>query len=74
MKTVTEIRSEIESVGLKSFSAKIRKNRPVGCPTKRMLKEELQELSNEEIHVAFYLGLIGNASRTGTVIGNPKYN
>jgi len=54
-----EIRSEIEKKGgIKSFSSYIRKNRPIGCPMKRKLNEDLQSLSKEEIHVAFTLGLI----------------
>lgn len=56
-----EIRTEIEkNGGMTSFSSQIRKHRPVGCPMKRMMRDELQELSKEELHVAFHLGLIKN--------------
>lgn len=40
---------------------------------KRMMIEELQELSKEEIHVAFHLGLIGNANLKGLIVENAKY-
>lgn len=59
MKTSEKIRTDIEKKGgLKSFSSYIRKTRPVGCPMKRNLNSDLQDLSKEEIHVAFRLGLI----------------
>ena len=76
MKTLVEkIRTEIENNGgLTSFSSYIRKNRPVGCPMKRMMIGELQDLSKEEIHVAFHLGLIGNANVKGSIVENAKYN
>ncbi|TXD45901.1 hypothetical protein [Polaribacter sp. IC073] len=68
-----EIRTEIENNGgLKSFTSAQRKDRPTGCPMKRMMIEELQELSKEEIHVAFHLGLIGNNNRIGSVVKNSK--
>jgi hypothetical protein len=70
-----EIRTAIENNGgLTSFSSQIRKNRPTGCPMKRMMIEELQELSKEELHVAFHLGLIGNANVKGSIVENAKYN
>ena len=76
MKNLTnKIKTEIQNNGgLSSFSSSIKKNRPVGCPMRRMMTEELQELSNEELHVAFYLGLIGNESARGAIIKNAKYN
>lgn len=73
MKAAEKIRQTIELAGgLKSFSSAIKKNRPVGCPMKRMMATELQDLSKEELHVAFYLGLIGNENVSGTVIKNSK--
>jgi len=75
MNAIIEIRSAIEKQGgLKSFSSKIRKNRPIGCPMKVMMTKELQELSTEELHAAFHIGLIGNAGKKGTIISNAKYN
>lgn len=72
---VKKIRTAIENNGgLNSFSSQIRKNRPVGCPMKRMIIEGLQDLSKEEIHVAFHLGLIGNANVKGSIVENAKYN
>ncbi len=66
-----EIRTAIENNGgLTSFSSQIRKNRPVGCPMKRMMINELQELSKEELHVAFHLGLIGNKNMKGSIVEN----
>ena len=71
METINEIRKEINNKGgLKSFSSQTRRIRPVGCPMKRMMNEKLQELSTEEIHVAFHLGLIGNNNRKGSIIEN----
>ena len=70
-----KIRIAIETNGgLKSFSSQIRKNRPLGCPMKRMMIEEIQDLNKEELHVAFYLGLIGNANVKGSIVENAKYN
>lgn len=66
-----EIRTAIENNGgLTSFSSQIRKNRPVGCPMKRMLRSDLQDLTKEEIHVAFHLGLIGNRRRAGSIVSD----
>ena len=66
-----KIRTAIENKGgLTSFSSQIRKNRPTGCPMKRMMIEELQELSKEELHVAFYIGLIGNSNEKGGIVAN----
>jgi hypothetical protein len=68
-----EIRTAIKNNGgLNSFTSAQRKDRPTGCPMKRMMIEELQELSKEEIHVAFHLGLIGNNNRVGTIVENSK--
>lgn len=70
-----EIRTAIESNGgLSSFTSYDRKTRPIGCPMKTMMIKELQELSNEEIHIAFHLGLIGNANIKGSIVKNAKYN
>ena len=71
---VQQIREEIEKHGgLKSFSSYDRKTRPVNCPMKRIIKDELQELTKEEIHIAFRLGLIGNESTKGTIVENAKW-
>lgn len=69
-----QIRAAIEAAGgLKSFPARIRRERAHGRPMKRMMNEELQELSQEELNVAWHLGLIGNAgSVAGTIIPNAK--
>ncbi len=76
MKTLAnKIRTEIENNGgLMSFSSQVRKNRPLGCPMKKMMINELQELGKEELHVAFHLGLIGNANVKGSIVENAKYN
>jgi len=75
LKKVNEIRTAIENNGgLTSFSSKIRKIRPEGCPMKNMMVDELQELSKEELHVAFHLGLIGNANIKGSIVENSKRN
>lgn len=72
--TANKIRKAIANNNcLTSFSSYIRKNRPVGCPTKNMMINELQELSKEELHVAFHLGLIGNENITGSIVANSKY-
>ena len=74
MKTTTEkIREAIQLVGgIYKFSSADRKNRPMGCPMKKMMKDSLQELENEEIHIAFKMGLIGNNNRKGTIVENSK--
>lgn len=70
---VNKIKTEINNNGgLTSFSSQIRKDRPVGCPMKRMMIEELQELSKEELHVSFHLGLIGNNNVKGSIVENSK--
>lgn len=75
MKNLNEIRLAIENNGgLKSFTSAQRKDRPMGCPMKTMMIEELQDLSKEEIHVAFHLGLIGNNSVVGSIVENSKTN
>ena len=56
--------------GLKSFSSYIRKTRNKARPTRYNLKDSLQKLSNEELNVAFYLGLIGNNKRKGSIVKN----
>ena len=68
-----EIRTSInKNGGLNSFSSQIRKNRSLGCPMKRMIIEGLQDLSKEELHVAFHLGLIGNNAKNGSIVNNSK--
>jgi len=70
---VSKIREEIENQGgLKSFSSSIRNERPVGCPMKRNIIKDLQDLKKEEIHVAFHLGLIGNENKKGSIVENAK--
>ena len=61
-----------EHGGLSSFPSRIRKNRPVGCPMKGNMKKNLQTLTNEEVHVAFHLGLIGNNRKAGTIVKNSQ--
>ena len=53
-----------------NFSSKDRKIRPTGCPMKRMMIGELQELTKEEIHIAFKMGLIGNSNQYGSIVEN----
>jgi len=62
--TAKEVLKAIEKHGgIKSFPVKDRKDRPVGCPMKRMLKQEFQKLSNEEVHIGFNLGLISTEDK-----------
>lgn len=73
MTVAQRIRKAIKAAGgLSKFSSADRRNRPVGCPMKRMMKQSLQELDNEEIHIAFKMGLIGNDNRKGTIVENSK--
>lgn len=73
MTNVQKIRKAIKDAGgIKSFSSTNRKTRPIGCPMKNMMKESLQTLSNEEIHIAFRLGLIGNERQKGSIVENSK--
>lgn len=68
MKATTQIREIIESRGgLQSFSSSIRRTR-TNRPTRFNLNPELKDLTNEELNVAFYLGLIGNNNRIGTIL------
>ena len=70
---IKEIREEIEKQGgVDSFPNSIKKDRPNGCPMKRMMIDELQELTKFEIHIAFTLGLIGNNGHDGTIVKNSK--
>ena len=49
------------------------KNRPIGCPMKRMCAAELRAaFTTEELHHAFALGLIGNNGHDGSIIKNAK--
>ena len=71
MKTkIEKIREVIGNV--KNYPVSIRKTRHVGQPMRRKIKEELQSLSNEEISIAYYLGLIGNNGHEGKIIKNAK--
>lgn len=68
-----EIRTSINNNGgLNSFTSSQRKDRPMGCPMKRMMIKELQDLTKEEIHVSFILGLIGNDNIKGSIVLNSK--
>jgi len=75
-----KIRAEIENHGgLKSFSSAVRKDRDKSRPMKRMMTVQgLQSLSNQELNVAWRMGLIGNASgrtsggRIPTIVLNCK--
>lgn len=71
MKTIERIKNEIEKAGgLMSFPAKIRRGRVTGRPTRFNLIDELKDLSDAELNIAFVLGLIGNNNRKGSVIEN----
>lgn len=75
MTVVQRIRNAIKAAGgLHRFSSYDRRSRPTGCPTKKSMKDSLQELRNEEIHIAFRMGLIGNNNRKGTIVENSKYD
>jgi len=52
--TAQEIRTELQKHHVSSYD---RKTHPVGCPMKRNLPE-YQDLTKEEIHADFRLGLI----------------
>ena len=71
MKSVERIRLIIEEQGgVKSFPQCIRKHGVTGCPSKRMICEELKALERPEIQIAFHLGLIGNNNKIGTIVKN----
>lgn len=63
-------RSIKKNGGMSAFSSAIRKNRDKSRPTRFNLKPSLQKLSDEELNVAFYLGLIGNNRRKGKIVKN----
>jgi len=67
---IAEIKAKIGDLSL--YSSYDKKNRPFGCPMKRMMRPELQVLTNEEINIAFRMGLIGNNNRVGTIVPNSK--
>lgn len=72
--TAKQIRAAIENEGgLKNFSSSIRKNKNSARPSRFNLKAELQELTNEELNVAFFLGLIGNNNREGSIVSNATF-
>ena len=69
--TAQSIREAIQQKGgIESFPVSMKKNRPLGCPRKNNMRDDLQELSSQEIHLAFNLGLIGNINRTGSIIAD----
>lgn len=69
MKTL--IKTAIEQKGgVMAFTSKIRKGRVSGRPTRFNLIEELKELSDAELNIAFVLGLIGNNAKKGSIVGN----
>lgn len=72
MKTLAEqIRKEIENKGgVMAFPASVRRGRVVGRPTRFNLVNELKELSDAELNIAFTLGLIGNNNRVGSIVSN----
>jgi hypothetical protein len=74
--SVEKIREEIKiNGGLRFFSSAVRKNRHPNRPMKRMMISELagSNLSQEELNVAWELGLIGNAgSVNGSIVANAK--
>lgn len=66
-----QIRKEIENKGgIMAFPATIRRGRVTGRPTRFNLAQELHELSDSELNVAFTLGLIGNNGRVGSIVEN----
>ncbi len=70
-----EIRKAIENNGgLKSFSSAQRRNRPLGMPMRRSMIKELDELTHEEVRIAFILGLIGNNGRKGSIVDNSHFH
>ena len=72
--TIKEIRAGIEGKGgLKNFPSSIRKNKNSARPSRFNLKTELQELTNEELNVAFFLGLIGNNNKEGSIVSNATF-
>ncbi len=71
MTNIQKIRKAIKKAGgLKSFSSYIRKTRDSARPTRYNLKDSLKKLTNEELNVAFHLGLIGNNRRRGSIVIN----
>jgi len=74
MTTSEQIKAAIEAAGgLTNFSAAIRRDRPINRPMKRMMRKDLQDLSNQELNVAWHLKLIGNAgSVKGSIVANSK--
>ena len=69
--TAQKIRTAIAgNGGMDQFSNTLKRRRPIGCPMKRMMVDELQELTNDELHVAFTLGFIGNKRKVGTIVSD----
>lgn len=68
---VKSIRTEINNNGgVMNFPASVRRGRFLGRPTRFNLLEELKDLSDAELNIAFLLGLIGNNGRKGTIVEN----
>jgi len=71
MKAITEIKNYIESKGgVTNWNAKTRRGRVTGRPTRFNLLDELKELSDAELNIAFVSGLIGNNGRKGSIVEN----
>jgi len=70
-----KIKEAIKKVGgLSAFSAAAKKDRPAGCPMIKNMKLSISEnLTREEIYIAFRLGLIGNRARKGSIVENSIY-
>jgi len=67
----TKIREEIEKQGgMDSFSAQIKRNKNSARPSRFNLINDLQELTDYELNIAFAIGLIGNNSRKGSIVEN----
>ena len=74
MTIAEKIKLEIKKVGgLSAFSSSAKKQRPIGCPMINSMKSSIKDnLSVEEIYIAFRLGLIGNNGHDGTIVKNSK--
>jgi len=74
MTIAEKIKAEIKKVGgLSAFSSSAKRDRPTGCPMIKTMKSSIADnLSREEIYIAFRLGLIGNNGHDGTIVANSK--
>ena len=70
--TITQkIRIAIEEHGgINEFTNSIKRRKQTGRPSRNNMIIELQELSQAEINVAWFLKLIGNSNRIGSIVEN----